>query len=339
MQHTVAKLNQGNPPAFNIINFKNENTLYACKIKVSQQEFLVDLDTGSADTIFRHPNCTSLDDSCSKGAKLNLDDPAIVDIKKRFNINYNNGAFAVGKIYQSTLSIGTLVASIPFGAAIKLSDVNIPGGLLGLAFDKISQISLVSGRSANFLDGLGLNLNIFSMYLSNSIDVDTGEIIFGGIDGTKINGRVTYYPVVNSGFWQFNLDSFQYAVNGLAGNASIKINQAIVDSGTAMILVEQKVADNVNKLIGGTFDSAKGVYRIPCTAVSGPDVIFQIGTDSYKIPASAYVVDVKDGCISGIASGAENSGTVVFGALFIRQYYTVFDKTNNRIGFGPAIHH
>ncbi|KAJ3326045.1 hypothetical protein HDV06_002430 [Boothiomyces sp. JEL0866] len=338
IQHTLGKINQGNIPTFTVNNYNNDNTLYTCTIKVSQQQFVMDIDTGSADTIFRHPNCTSMDNSCNQGTKLNLDDPAIIDLKKRFNINYNNGAFAVGKIYSSALSIGGLVSRIPFGAAIKLSSVNIPGGLLGLAFDKISQISSTTGISANFLDGMGLRNNMFSLYLSNSNDLSLGEIIFGGIDAARIGGNINYYPVANSGFWQFSLNSFTYSVNGASGSANLKINQVIVDSGTSMILLEQSVADSINRIIGGVFDSSKGVYRIPCSALIGPDIIFSIGNDNYKIPASAYVISVPNGCISGISFGADISGNIVFGDMFIRQYYTIFDKTNNRIGFGLAIH-
>ncbi|KAJ3314139.1 hypothetical protein HDV04_000911 [Boothiomyces sp. JEL0838] len=259
-------------------------------------------------------------------------------MKKRFNINYNNGAFAVGKIYFGVLSIGKLESKIPIGAAIKLSNINIPGGILGLAFDKISQISAITGMSANFLDGMGLNVNMFSLYLSNSNDFGSGEIIFGGIDSSKVTGGINYYSLVDSGFWQFSIDTFQFTVNGLSGNASIKVKQITVDSGTSMILLEKSVADTINGLIGGAFDSSKDIYRIDCIAQLGPDLVFSLGKDQYRIPASVYIMNVANGCISGISSGADVSETIIFGDIFIRQYYTVFDKTNNRIGFGLAAH-
>ncbi len=32
-----------------------------------------------------------------------------------------------------------------------------------------------------------------------------GELIFGGIDSSKYTGSITYTPVINEGYWEFQM--------------------------------------------------------------------------------------------------------------------------------------
>ncbi|KAJ3321794.1 hypothetical protein HDV06_003943, partial [Boothiomyces sp. JEL0866] len=106
------------------------------------------------------------------------------------------------------------------------------------------------------------------------------------------------------------------------------------------------VADSINKDLGATYDKTNDVYMLDCSvAQSGKPLTFALKGKSFAIPSSVYVVDAgtddktgKKLCMSGIVSGADSSTPALFGDVFIRSVYTIFDKGNSRVGFAQAVH-
>ncbi|KAJ3261679.1 hypothetical protein HK103_004630 [Boothiomyces macroporosus] len=330
-----------------------QNALYTGQITVgqNQQQFNVQLDTGSSDLWLVGTSCQdSGDSSCQMGNQLDTSDPAVSDLHQQFNITYLDQSTAQCEIYSAPVTMGGLTAnSLPIGAAFYMQGFGTGqkyDGLLGLGFDSLSEISNTTKQSASFFDKLGFSKDqsLFGMYLSNSADGDNGEIALGGVDSAKFSGNLNYVPVISDYFWAFNSTGMTFSVgSGQPQDATGGVHGAIPDSGTTLLMLENSVAAAINKQIGATLDrSSPTVYDIPCSvAKRGKPIKFTVNGQTYSIPPSIYVVNEGNGqCISGIIGGADRSKGVpiLFGDVFMRSVYTVFDKGNKRIGFAPAVH-
>ncbi|MGH0179418.1 UNVERIFIED_CONTAM: hypothetical protein FKN15_001702 [Acipenser sinensis] len=73
-----------------------------------------------------------------------------------------------------------------------------------------------------------------------------------------------------------------------------------------------------------------------------PDVIIGINGVQYTLPPSAYILESYGGqqCSSGFQAMnlPTNAGDLwILGDVFIRQYYSIFDRTNNMVGLAKSI--
>lgn len=210
------------------------NQLYVCDVTIGNGQVLpLDLDTGSSDTWARGKGCQSSDGSCAANLKsIDTADKTLVNTKKLFEVTYGSGNVS-GTIYNAKVSIGGLAATIPIGVSTAEYSFNDPfqAGLMGFAFNSISNIGHTTGKNANFFDGLKLKgkSNIFSFYFSNAADsADTGELTLGGVNSAKFTGPITYVPLNSQTYWQFDFSSWAYSVGSVQGTLS---GNAIADTG------------------------------------------------------------------------------------------------------------
>ncbi|KAJ3268746.1 Vacuolar protease A [Terramyces sp. JEL0728] len=357
---------------------KNEQVLYSCPVYVGNGQYLeLDLDTGSSDVWVFGSNCTAVDGSCNH-PKINLNDTAITEWlpHKSLTIYYGSGNATVD-IYEAPVSIGNDTAVFPIGVASSAYGMKSTNGLIGLAFNSLSTIAYNINKTArppflahntNFFDNLDFpqEQQMFSFYLSNYLDGDSGEVTFGGYDDSKFAGDIHWMDVMSTDitllgyrqsdpptpptpfYWMFDLSDWTVSVNGTVPIfdqplASGKYNTSIADTGTTLLILGYDIAKSINTAIGGTYSPTTGYYDLNCASADYPDVTFTHNGVDFSIPASIYLFRLSSvHCISGIIGQRDRKGLsiAIFGDIFLRAYYSIYDKSTDppRVGFAKAAH-
>lgn len=203
-------------------------------------------------------------------------------------------------------------------------------GLLGLAF---SSINTVKPRpQTTFFDTVKSQLTqpLFAATLKHNAP---GTYDFGFVDPSKYTGSVAYTPVDSSqGFWMFTADGYS------AGSTKGGSIQGIADTGTTlMLLPDAVVTAYYQQVSGATNNQAAGGYTFACSAQL-PDFTLTIGSYNAVVPGSlinyAPVNPGSSTCFGGIQSNS-GIGFSIFGDIFLKSQYAVFDSTGPRLGFAP----
>jgi len=108
---------------------------------------------------------------------------------------------------------------------------------------------------------------------------------------------------------------------------------AIADSGTSLITGPPDAVEEINKRLGVT--SAYG--EVDCNGAH-PNLKFEMGGHTFVLEPKDYVLQENGLCFSGISPMEMESSKPfwIFGALFMKKYYTVFDYGNQRVGYAEA---
>ncbi|KAJ3115851.1 hypothetical protein HK100_001221 [Physocladia obscura] len=335
-----------------------ENFLYLVNVTLSDGNIWpIDLDTGSSDVWFRTAYCYSPDSSCDVNYSNATDGSVYPETPFYFVDTYGSGA-AAGIVGYSNVTLGGLNAEILVGLSILL--VEQQQGLLGLAFSSLgvisSSVTPYVHVSGNWFDALNLDNPVFGFYLSDYADGDYGEITLGGYDSEKYTGDITWQPLVNvtedylgnpsPGYWTFSLLPWTWSVPGTSASGAIGSSNtpyAIADTGTTLLIVPNDVALGVYAALNITFNNDPDIqdYTIPCTNNLPPFVFSYEGVD-FPIPSEIYTLLAgtdslgNDVCIPGITGGGD--GIAIFGDIFLRTYYSFYDKKNIQLGFAKAVH-
>ncbi|XP_070220145.1 chymosin isoform X2 [Bos mutus] len=112
--------------------------------------------------------------------------------------------------------------------------------------------------------------------------------------------------------------------------------QAILDTGTSKLVGPSSDILNIQQAIGAT-QNQYGEFDIDCDNLSYmPTVVFEINGKMYPLTPSAYTSQDQGFCTSGFQS-ENRSQKWILGDVFIREYYSVFDRANNLVGLAKAI--
>uniref|UniRef100_A0A8C3RIX2 cathepsin E n=1 Tax=Chelydra serpentina TaxID=8475 RepID=A0A8C3RIX2_CHESE len=215
-------------------------------------------------------------------------------------------------------------------------------GILGLAYPSLA----VDGINPVFDNMMAQNLvdlPIFSVYMNRNPDSSVGgELLFGGFDPSHFSGTLNWVPVTKQGYWQIQLDNIQ--VGGTVAFCAEGC-QAIVDTGTSLITGPSKEIKEMQNYIGAV--PMDGEYTVECNNLNVmPDVTFTINGNPYTLSPQAYTLMVQDNsdgmalCTSGFQglNMQPPAGPLwILGDVFIGQFYSVFDRGNNRVGLAPVV--
>lgn len=110
------------------------------------------------------------------------------------------------------------------------------------------------------------------------------------------------------------------------------------DTGTTLLLLpDNVVSDYYGQVSGAQQDSSAGGYTVPCSAQL-PDFTVTIGSYDAVVPGSlinyAPLQSGSSTCFGGIQSNS-GLGFSIFGDIFLKSQYVVFDANGPRLGFAP----
>ncbi|CAN4124179.1 unnamed protein product [Withania somnifera] len=179
-------------------------------------------------------------------------------------IQYGSGAIS-GFFSQDNVKVGDLVVTDQeFIEATKEPSVTFLvakfDGILGLGFQEISVGDAVPVWYNMVKQGL-VKDPVFSFWLNrNTEEEQGGEIVFGGVDPNHFKGEITYVPVTQKGYWQFDMGDV--LIDGKATGYCKSGCSAIADSGTSLLAGPTTIITMINQAIG-----ASGVASQQCKAV------------------------------------------------------------------------
>ncbi|KAI7797825.1 putative pepsin A-like [Triplophysa rosa] len=161
----------------------------------------------------------------------------------------------------------------------------------------------------------------------------TGSVVmFGEIDSSYYSGTLNWIPLSSKTYWQISVDSV--TINGQVVACSGGC-QAIVDTGTSLLVGPASDISNMNSWVGAS-TSQNGDAMVNCGSISSmPVVTFNINGVAFPLPASAYVSQSGSYCFTGFSGGQDSLW--ILGDVFIRQYYTVFNRQTNSVGLATAV--
>ncbi|KAH7979856.1 hypothetical protein HPB49_011615 [Dermacentor silvarum] len=184
--------------------------------------------------------------------------------------------------------------------------------------------------------------SVFSFYLGSSSSANpAGELVLGGINHERFTGSLHYVSVTKQRHWEFQMDRVQagsdkrFCVGGC---------WTVVDSGSSFIEGPGEEIDRINQVIGAQ-KTQHGKYLVDCKKVSKlPKLVFTIGGRQHTLKGADYIVkllasDNRVRCYAGFGT-TDDYGTKkplwILGQVFMRKFYTVFDRDADRIGFAKA---
>ncbi|KAH6614256.1 aspartic peptidase domain-containing protein [Boeremia exigua] len=331
----------GNKTGSVAANPEQNAALFLSPVDVGGQTLNLDFDSGSSDLWMFSTELPA----ASIGAHSAFDASKSTTFKKtdgaQWKITYGDGSGAAGTVGTDVVTIGGVKVE---GQTVELAnqvsqsfvqDTNTDG-LVGLAFSNLNTVNDGTKKTPQktFFDNVmkDLAMPVFTADLNPD---GTGNYEFGSINMTKTVGAMAWIPVkAETGFWQFA--STKFAV-GDQMFENPQGSDAIADTGTSLLLVDQQVADAYySKVQGAQLNAQVGGYIYPCGATL-PDMSVAIGANYMaKIPGNqvtfATVDKANTTCFGGV-QGNQGAGLQIYGDTMFKAQLVAFNGGNQSLGF------
>ncbi|KAI9510161.1 aspartic peptidase domain-containing protein [Russula earlei] len=334
----------------------------AVQVGSNNQNFSLQVDTGSSDLWIASTSCSSAACAGSKGRQY---DPSAsgVTTKSNFVIQYLAGKVS-GPVYWDEVQIGGY--SIDNQALASATSVDSEplerefNGILGLALPQNSLIAqLIPPVTGDGPDGATFSSNLFGITPVNSTPSSrffSLALSRPGFSAPSLLGigrhpsqlvpdpsQVKYSAVVqqNRGFlfWQVEVHAITLYVNGSPLSVNLDhprsgnlFPTAVIDSGVPFILAESHIANGIYGALG-IGPAADGQYYVPCNTAINMTVTFDgqleiplhpldLTTQSQFDPSSSTCVGLIQ-TGGGVMDTSPGVSDMILGAAFMRNVYTV----------------
>jgi hypothetical protein len=329
-------------------------------IGTPSQKFAVALDTGSDTLIVPGRNCNG----CAQNA--NRFDPSLSSTIKplscdigdcdnycgfgsaqcTFSNSYqtcvlkhpNQVCTISGPVYEDDFALGSLHAKSAFGVITYqtpgFQQLETVDGIIGLA----GSTSFGRPEPIPALHQAGMIANSFAFCFANRTH---GRFMVGGAAaGTYRPGSTQWIPL--SGEYSITMTSI------LVGGVAVQFSSAdaILDSGTNVLLLDSDTFSAVQTQFTQCSNCAHvnsffngGCHNLTASELAAyPPLQLQFGTATLSMPPRSYLVEHpahnNARCLGIISTGP--GGFLIIGDTTMWEYTTIFDRTNQRVGFAQV---
>ncbi|KAI8085299.1 aspartic peptidase domain-containing protein [Thamnidium elegans] len=351
------------PENYKLYNADKIEYLTKIYIGTPPQEFLVSIDTGSADTWVPSTKCPKSEcpyekfeqDKSSTFKALNLS----------FSVTYGQGSIH-GKYAKDTINLlgpgsGLTSNEQTFGLTESARDIisedmeMTSNGILGLAFPALTANSDTMEAYNPFIFELAVKKIISQAIFSVSLNDANGwqsELTIGGVNRDKYIGEIHYVPVekninpktskLDYTFWSVKLKGIQANKNN-----TIPVNKnVILDTGTTYSYLSKGLADQIVQDVTQqkvSVDLQSQLYIVDCKLKSSNQTIELEFDQNTKL--SIAVADLvlppadqdSNECGFSITYNFNQEQTLVLGDNILRSALFVFDMESKRVGMATAV--
>ncbi|KAG8220707.1 aspartic peptidase domain-containing protein [Butyriboletus roseoflavus] len=286
-------------------------------------------------------------------------------VPTNFSVNTNN---TVSVIYGSaslygeewldtvTLTSSLVIGQQSIGIALVVANFLSADGVLGLGPIRLTNNTVqntfqVPTVTDNLYTQGKIAQEVLGVFFAPVSEPDSnGKLTFGGYDSSAITSAVNYVPITTtfpaSAYWGIDL-SISYA-----GTTILPSTAGIVDTGTTLILLASDAYQAYQSLTGATLDPNNNLLMIDSAQYANlKPLSFNVGNTIYDLTPNAQIWPRSLNAAVGGNSSAIYlvfadlgwpSGSTGFDFLvgygFLQRFYSVFDTTNQRVGFATTMY-
>lgn len=309
-------------------------------------------DTGSANMWVYSKECTT--DICLGDHRERYDHGVSSSWRKNgtgLMIRYGSGSIE-GFLSYETMDFGNskIITNQMFGEVVMTTGRAFQwgkyDGIVGLAFPKLA----IDGATPPF-DSLfyqeKINNPVFSFYLTKRPGLEGSALILGGVSKQFYEGDVHWHKISSPAYWEIQIKDVLVKKPGQTGVLRLDVCgskgcKAAIDTGTSLITGPSK---SIARLL-----SHVSVEEDCSNQNSLPSVGFEIDDVVYWLSGKDFTLTVEDSaenmfgqpqtfCIGGFRDldvPPERGPLWILGDVFLRQFYSIFDRAENRVGFAKA---
>lgn len=331
---------------------------YLCPVTIGGQTLNLQFDTGSSDFwVF------SSELSAAAQAGQDLYNPAKSKTSSKvsgatWGVTYGDGSTASGDVYDDTVVVGGLAVpnqAVELASSVSSEFTSDPDcdGIFGLGFIALNNIKPIKRTNYFFTATQQGNIKrtVFTADLRKG---KPGSYDFGTVDGSKFTGDITYTAVDNSrGYWGFTSSGYGIGNSPFTSTPMV----GILDTGTSILLLPDAVVNAYwGGVSGAAYDNNYGAFTFPCSATLPPFTV-GVGSAGYVIPGSymnygavsttsefyicpafiwCWFTNDNIACYGSLQS-SNGIGFNIFGDVFLKAVFVIFELTGPRLGFANKV--
>eukprot|EP00347_Sterkiella_histriomuscorum_P020327 403338231 len=195
--------------------------------------------------------------------------------------------------------------------------------------------------------GIGrIDNNVFSFNIANEQDQSYVEIGAYSVANMRNPKNLMWLSTEPSFFWIANINGFKLGTSGTYSNFkdstfTHETYPGIFDTGSSFLYVPRSIGVTlISKILRGQiFSHFQGLFLVSCDKTQFLPISLLIDNLWLEISPETYIVNIQqnpDICALGIQINSDEN--YILGNVFLRNYYAIFDMSQNKIGLTPQLY-